>query len=131
MYTSIRNPRITIYNGATKELIGAANFKLTPEAEKALLQLVNYGKVPASLLILDIELFRPAKGYLPPRPFEAYKREGIINALFFESDTGEEIPIEIRIKYTARARSSKPDNLYFYNSVDFGDIEVDSVREIT
>ena len=128
MFTQIKNPHIVIYDGETNELIGIASFKLTLEAKKALLQLVNYGIKPSFLTLLDIDLFQPDKDYVPPIPYEAYNRRGTIYALFTDSNIGKDIPIEIQLKYKARARGSILGDLYHFDSVEFSDVEIESVK---
>ncbi|MBN7772961.1 hypothetical protein [Clostridium aminobutyricum] len=128
MFTKIKDPRILIYDGETDRLIGMASFELTPEAEKALLGLVNYGIKPSTITLLDINLYQPDRTYVPPTPFDAYKREGTIYALFTDSSTGENIPVEIQMKYTARARGNIFETLYHFDSVEFSDIEIESVK---
>ena len=128
MFTQIKNPRIAIYDGETNKFIGVASFKITAEAEKALLQLVNYGTKPSFITLLDIDLYQPDKDYVPPTPYDAYKREGTIYALFTDSSTGKDIPIEIQMKYKARARGNLLGNLYHFDSVEFSDIEIESIR---
>jgi len=128
VFTRIKNPRITIYDGETNQFIGTASFKPTTEAEKALLQLVNYGIKPSSLTLLDVNLYQPDKDYVPPTPYYLYPREGTIYAFFTDSTAGADIPIEIQMKYNARARGTLTGNLYHFDSVDFSDIEIESVK---
>lgn len=129
MYTKISNPEITIYDGKTKELIGTAKFDLPPKAESDLLELVNYNIAPSSLLLLNANLYEPAKNYVRPTPYYKYMREGKIKAFFTDSDTKSQTPIEIIIKYNARAHSTNPMILNFYDSVNFENIEVISVNK--
>lgn len=128
MYKKISNPEITIYDGETKELIGTAKFDLSPRSEYDLLQLVNYNIAPSSLLMLNMNLYDPAESYVRPEPYCRYMREGKIKAFFTDSDTKSRIPIEIIIKYNARANSANPQNINFYDSVNFDNIKVISVN---
>ena len=128
MFTKIEDPRIAIYDGKTNKFIGVASFNLTPESENALLKLVNYGVKPSSMILLDIDLYQPDKDYVPPTPYDAYEREGTIYALFTDYGTGEEIPVEIQMKYKARARGNLLGNLYHFDSVEFSDIDIESVK---
>ncbi|MGE4213915.1 MAG: hypothetical protein AB7E42_03945 [Anaerotignaceae bacterium] len=130
MYTKISNPEIIIYDGETKKLIGTAKFNLSPTAESDLLQLVNYNIAPSSLLLLNASLYEPSKTYLSPTPYFEYMREGRIRALFTDVYTKNQVPIEIIIKYNARANSANPKNQNFYDSVNFYNIEVKSVERM-
>lgn len=130
MYTKISNPEIVIYDGDTNELIGTAKFDLPPKSENDLLDLVNYNIAPSSLLLLNADLYDPAENYVRPEPYYRHNREGKIKAYFTDSDTKNQIPIEIIVKYKARAYSANPKRLNFYDSVNFDDIEVMSVKKI-
>lgn len=130
MFTKITNPVIDIYNGETNQFIGEARFKLSADAEQELLQLVNNNKTPSSLVLMDVDLYQPSESYVPPTPFIAYTRKGILRALFTDFITGELVPIEIRFKYDTRARGNLSGNLYYFNSVEFNNIVVESIQEI-
>jgi len=130
MYTKISNPSIVIYDGKTGELIGTATFKLTGESEKALLNLLNYNVRPTSLTLLDADLYKPSPNYIPPTPYSPYSRRGIIHALFTDAYTGNSVPVEIQLKYDARARGNIAGDLYHFDSVEFGNIDIESVKVI-
>lgn len=128
MYTKMNNPKIIIYDGDTKELIGTAKFDLSPSAENDLLQLVNYNITPSSLLLLNLNLYEPAENYLRPAPYYKYMREGKIKASFTDLYTKNQIPLQSMIKYYVRAHSANAKNLKFYDSVIFDGIEVISIE---
>lgn len=130
MYTKISNPSIVIYDGKTGELIGTATFKLTGESEKALLNLLNYNVQPTSLTLLEADLYKPSPNYNPPTPYSPYPRTGIIHALFTDAYTGKSIPVEIQLKYNAQARGNLTGDLYHFDSVDFSNIAIESVKVI-
>jgi len=130
MYTKIENPSIVIYDGKSNELIGVATFKLNNESERALLDLVNYGVRPTYLTVLDLDLYQPASSYIPPKPFDSYAREGTINASFIDSYSGNPVPVEIRMKYNALARGNLLGNLFHFDSAEFNNIEIESVKII-
>lgn len=79
--------------------------------------------------MLNLNLYEPAESYEIPTPYYEYKREGKITALFSEYYSRNQIPIEIIIKYTARAHSATKGNPNYYDSVKFSNIEVESVQE--
>lgn len=128
MYTQINDPDIIIYDGETRELIGKGRFVLSPSAESALLDLVNYNVQPPTLLLLNAKLYEPADNYSPPIPYKEYTRYGRFTAMFTESYTRKQVPIEIKIKYAARANKVNPVIQNYYDSVVFSDIEVLSVE---
>jgi len=130
MYTKISNPSIEIYNGETNERIGTATFSLTTQAEKELLRLLNYGIPPASLPVLDLNLSQPEKSYVPPEPFHAYERRGTIYATVTDAYTGRLQPVEIQMTYDARARGNLTGDLYHFDSAEFNNIKIESVKVI-
>lgn len=130
MFTQVSIPTIDIFNGETNEFVGEARFNLTQETGDALLQMVNYARVPNSLILLDLDFYRPSANYLPPNMDTPLRRNGIIRALFTEGESGQRVPLEIRFKFRARARSAAQ-NPYFFDSVEYTDLHLDSVREVT
>lgn len=130
MYTKINNPSIVIYNGETNEFIGTATFTLTSKSEEALLQLLNYGIKPSSITVLNLNLYQPSATYIPPTPYNAYRREGTIYASVTDAYTGTAMPVEISIKYDARARGNSLGTLYHFDSAEFSNIEIESVKII-
>ena len=130
MYTKITNPNIVIFDGKTGELIGTATFKLTDESEKKLLNLLNYNIQPPSLTLLDVDLYKPSPNYTPPIPYSPYARKGTIYALFTDAYTGNPVPVEIQLKYNFLTRGNTKGNLFHFESVEFGDIDIQSVKII-
>lgn len=128
MYSRIGNLSMDLYDPETHELLGATTFMLPSSEEKKLLDLVNYGVRPTNLLVVNANLYNPSPNYSPSNPAMPLKRAGVIKALFTESDTKVNIPLEIRIKFDSRVRGVIPGNPYRYSSVDFGNIEVESVK---
>lgn len=129
MFTKIYNLINVVYNGETNELIGSATLDLTPEAEKALLDLVNNGIKPSSLTVLNVNLYQPTESYIPPTdPYKSYSRLGNIHASVIDSVSGESIPVRIQFKFKLRARGVPIGNLYYFNSAIYDDIEIESVN---
>lgn len=129
MFTQVKDPKIVIYDGETNKLIGTAEFSLTTDAEQALLELANYGIKPSSLILMNVDLYQPAKDYVPPTdPFNDYKRESTIYALLTESLTGNNIPIEIKMKYKVRPRVIPLKDSYYLGSTKLSDIKIESVE---
>lgn len=129
MYTGIINPSIDIYDAETNEFLGEARFELSSEAERKLLDLVNDRKPFTSLVVLDLQ-FQPAGGYVPLDPYKMYRFKGLFRALFTKSGTGVSVPIEMRGAFNMRLRSIGSGQRQYLNSVDFSNIEVDSIQEI-
>lgn len=126
MFVKITNPQISIYDAQTGIPVSETRFNLSSDAEKALLDLVNYNKVPPTLLLLDVK-FQPLELYIPPSLHGPVKRIGIIRGLFTDAGSGEMKPVEIRIRYDARARGNLLGDNYFFDSVEYSNIELESV----
>lgn len=129
MYTDIINPTIAIYNGYTNEFIGEAMFNLTPQAEKDLLQLVNYNNIPKSLLLLNLNFYQQSTYFDPPTLDQPANRKGIMRGIFVNT-AGEQVPIEIRLRYDAIAKGNLSGNSSFFESVEYSNINLDSIEEI-
>lgn len=130
MYDKITNTNLNVFSAPTREYVGKFNFVLSSEAESKLLDLLNYGKVPNSLIILDATLYSPPSSYTPPEPFRKYRREGIFSAVAGESSSGAEVPFDIRMRYDMRARVNPAGNLYYYDSMELSNIEIVSVARV-
>lgn len=127
MFIEIIQPNVEIYDGETNKFIGEATYVLPPESEQALLDLINNGIAPTSLLLLDENIYRPARDYIPPIPYKKYKRNGIFHAQVIDSLTGERVPVTIHMRYDAIIRGDLTENPYFYDSVEYSNILVDSI----
>lgn len=132
MYTKLSNPRVVVFDGKTDKLIGTATFKLSDESEKALLNLLNYNEQPSSLTLLDVDLHKPSPNYSPPTPSKSYARKGIIkaNALFTHANSKSLVPVEIQLKYNLLVREDETSNVFHFESVEFDDIVIQSVKII-
>jgi hypothetical protein len=117
-----------VYDVETGKLVGNARFKLSPESEKALLDLVNNGKPPKSLLLINEEVFNTPEDYLPPTGSIPVRREGIFRA-WFRQDDGNTVPIEIRLIFDALVRGSRMPNKYFFDSTQYSNIKIESINQ--
>ncbi|WP_312942343.1 hypothetical protein [Oscillibacter sp.] len=128
MFTQLINPSVDAYNTETGVFLGEARFTPTREAEEALLNWINYGVKPKSLLMLESN-FQPSEQYTPITPNQTYRQNGIFRALVKDGSSGRWFPIEARIAYDWRTRSVEP-GLHF-NSVEFDNLElIDFVESI-
>lgn len=127
MFIQLINPTVDAYNIETGKFIGEARFTPTDKAEKALLDLINFGTPVKSLIMLDSN-FQPSENYVPIIPNKTYHQKGIFRALLKEGDTGEWLPIEMKITYDWRTRSINPGN--YFSSVEFSNIKMDGAAEI-
>ncbi|WP_369281787.1 hypothetical protein [Oscillibacter sp. GMB15532] len=121
MFTQLINPSVDAYNIETGAFWGEARFTPTQEAEQALLDWINYGVKPKSLLMLESN-FEPSEQYVPIVPNQVYHQKGIFRALVKDGSSGRWFPVEARITYDWRTRSVEP-GLHF-NSVEFDNIQI-------
>lgn len=122
MFTQLINPSVDAYNYDTGTFLGEARFKPTLEAEKALLDWINYGVKPNSLLMLESS-FKPSEQYIPIVPNMTYHQKGIFRALLKDGSSGRWFPIEARITYDWRTRSVEP-------GLNFSSVEFDNIQLI-
>ncbi|MPN52052.1 hypothetical protein SDC9_199704 [bioreactor metagenome] len=129
MYDRLTNTNLNVFSAPTKEYVGKFNFVPSNDAESKLLNLLNYNKIPDSLIILNATLYSPPGSYTPPEPFKKYRREGILSAVAGSSNSGNAVPIEIRLKYDMRARVQPDENLYYYDSMELSNIEIVRIEQ--
>lgn len=129
MYDKLTNTNLNVFSAPTDEYVGKFNFVLSDDAESKLLDLLNYNKIPDSLIILNATLYSPPGSYAPPQPFKKYRREGILSAVAGVSSSGNAIPIEIRLKYDMLARVYPAGDLYYYDSMELSNIEIVNITQ--
>lgn len=122
MYTQLRNPCLDAYDVQTGKFIGEARFRPTKEAEKSILDWINYGIQPKSLIMLDSD-FQPAEQCQPITPHKIYHQKGIFKALLKEKGTNEWVPIKVYVTYDWRSRTTEQGN--FIRSVEFENVKID------
>ncbi len=126
LYSQITNPSVIAYDAATGDFLGEARFTLTQQAEKALLDWVNY-RVPIPSFVVVDSTFVPSDKYVPIIPNRTYHQEGIFRALFTRTDTGQKVPIEMRGTYDWRTRSVDPGT--DVESAEFSNIKMNPFQE--
>lgn len=129
MYTKIYNLINVVYDSETNELIGSALLDITPETEKALLDLVNNGINPMALTLQNINLYQPTRTYIPPTdPNKIYGRLGYIYASVVDSVTGKSIPVVIQFKFNFKGQGVPMGNVYYFKDAVYDDIQIESVN---
>jgi hypothetical protein len=130
MYVKIAEPEIAVFD-VDGQFVGLARFQLPSNTESALLDLVNNQKTPQVLFLLNVEMPVASKNYRPPNVNIPIKRKGILRAEFV-ADTGDVSLIEIHITFDSVVRGGeKSEKGYFFNSVQYSNINVDSVNIVT
>jgi hypothetical protein len=130
MFEKIINPSLSVYDGETNKFIGEARFDLLPETENKILQMVNYHKIPHSVILMNLDFVEASGDYVPPVIGKALKQEGIIRAVFIDTANFDQLPIEIRFKYNAKARGYRKNNPYLFDSFELSNIELESIQPI-
>lgn len=128
MYSRIINPTVDAFDFDTGEFLGEARFELTPEAEKTLLDWVNY-RVPIQSFNVINSDFEPSDAYVPIIPNRTYHQQGIFRGLLVQSDTGRSVPVEMRGSYDWKARSVEAGT--FIRSAEYSNVLMDPSQEIT
>ncbi|BAK99910.1 hypothetical protein OBV_27120 [Oscillibacter valericigenes Sjm18-20] len=128
MYNLVTNLVDEIYHGKTGNFLGYATFELPQTEEEKILNLVNYGETPKCLILLNLDVIKTAKDYVPPELIKKYSRAGILRALFRDADSGVLMPIEICLKYDARGRGQETGDIYHFDSVEYSNIEIGEIR---
>ena len=63
------------------------------------MNLINYGETPQTLTLLNTNITKTAKDYVPPELIKKYSRTGILRASFRDKDSGILMPIEIHLAW--------------------------------
>jgi len=130
MYDRITNTSLNIFDRDTGNYIGYARFVLPAESENALLNLVNFGKVPTLLILTNVSLFEPSKSYAVPGASQIVHRNSILNAALRDTDSGEQIPVEIRLKYDVRVKTNPLGSVCYFDAAELSNLVVAGVRAV-
>ena len=122
MYDKLANTSFTIHDGETGNYIGKSHFVLPSDAEMAILNLINYGKVPDVIILTNVTLSNPVAGYTQPSVSDVKKRDSILTAIARDKDSKVWIPIKIRLKFDMMARGNLSKNRYFYDSMELSNL---------
>ncbi|MPM59615.1 hypothetical protein SDC9_106460 [bioreactor metagenome] len=128
MYNLVTNLNIEIHDANTGNFLGYATFDLPQAEEKKLLNLINYGETPQTLTLLNTNITKTAKDYVPPELIKKYSRTGILRASFRDKDSGILMPIEIHLAFDVRGKGRQYANLYHFDSAEYSNIKVDAVK---
>lgn len=120
-----------IFDGNTGEFLGDVFFELSQDEKEKLLRLVNYGKVPESLILLNAQIVGTPEDYKPPELTKAYTRKGILSAHFRDDASGEHVPIELHMKFDVRGRGRRSGDLYHFDSAEYRNITVDQINRLS
>ena len=127
MYTQIKNTSVAAYDIETDKFLGVAHFTLTMSVEQALLDWMNYGIVPRTLVMVESS-FQPSENYVPIVPNETYRQRGIVKASVKDDNTGKWEPVTAHITYNWRTRSREPGNVF--SSIEFSNIRTEGMVSI-
>lgn len=128
MYNMVTKLINEVYDGKTGKFLGYATFELSPADEAKLLDLLNFGKVPQYLTLLNVDIVRTAEDYVPPELTEKYPRAGVLRALFRDDTSGVLMPIEIHFTFDVRGKGQQSGDLYHFDSVEYSNIKVNQIN---
>lgn len=129
MYTRIIIPTIDIYDANTGQFEVTLAVELPHSQEQKLLNLLNRGELFSDLFILNADVANARPGYVPPTIDHPERRVGVLR-LLARDDTGLDVPLEIHLMLTAQARGIYPDDPYRLSSIQYSDIEVESINRL-
>jgi len=130
VYDRITDTTINVFDSNTGSHMGKARFELSPDSEAMLLNLLNYGKIPHQLVLMDVTLYEPAPSYVPPRPYEINHRNSVMSAVARDRYSGEQVPVEVHLNYNSRVRSQITENAYYFECVGVENIQVVDIRQV-
>lgn len=124
MYNKITDSHIDIFDGETGNYMGHSYFTLTQGSERELLDLLNYNKVPDTLVLLDVSLSETSANYIPPELFQKHSRISTLYIDAVDAYSGRLVPIEVVMSYDIIARGHLSGNPYSFESVELGNIKI-------
>lgn len=130
MFTKIINPTLDIYNLNTGQFLGTATFILPPQEEKKILNLLNYGIQPSTVIVVNADLYFSPEDFAPPSIYETLYLTGLFKADFEEEYSKKNIPIEIIATFDFQARSVIPKDQYYFVSGQFSNINIESISRL-
>lgn len=123
MFDRIINPSSDIFDADTGAYIGKAHFSFLGNAERALLDYLNYGLIPTSLLLMDVDIDEVQGAYLVTDPYERNHRAAALYAVARDRDSGLYMPFVMRLRYDTVTRGNLSGNVYHADSVELSNIE--------
>lgn len=129
MYDIVTHLVNEVYDGKTDEFLGYSTFELPTTEERKLLQLVNYGKIPESLILLNVNFSQTPPDYVPPKLTEKAKRRGVLRALFRDKASGVFVPVDIHFTFDVRGRGNLSGDVYHFDSLEYSNIKVDQINQ--
>lgn len=130
MFTKIVNPTLEVYNVNSGQYLGTATFELPPQEEKKILNLLNYGIQPSTVLVVNADLYFSPKDFVPPSIYETLNLKGLFKADFEELYSKKNIPFEIIATFDFQARSVIPKDQYYFVSGQFSNINIESISRL-
>lgn len=128
MFDRVGAPNIDVYERISGVYLGKTVFRLTPDVEQALLQIVNGEGMPKAILLQGVDFFQASDLYVPPNAYERYQQIGVIHAMFRDSETNLWIPTDIYLQYEGQVSEGTFDDMYHFDGVEYSNIEVEDVK---
>ncbi len=131
MFDKVSQAYIDIYDRATDKYLGRYVFKLTPEMERILLDLAHNENKQDKIVVQNVSFTPASDDYVMPLPYEKYSRRGVIQGMFRDRYSLQWIPVEIRTRFNIMARAHPEEGQYYFDSIEFSDIVVESINVLT
>jgi hypothetical protein len=127
MYTQITDSYFDVYDGETGAYMGNSKFTLPQNSEDKLLDLLNYNKVPDSLVLLNVNLSETTQNYIPPELFRKNKRQATLYLDVIDTNSDQIYPFQIHMRYDVVARGRLSGSRYFFDSLGLDNIQIEEV----
>lgn len=127
MYDKVSQPYFEIYDGATNEYLGRAVFRVTLEAEKAILNYARNERQPKRVVLQDVYFYPASSDFIAPLPFQKHSYKGSFKVMLRDRYSQLWTPVEIRVRFNILGRTQPTNNQYHVASVEFSDIVIEGV----
>lgn len=124
MYSKITDSHIDVFDGESGNYMGHSYFTLTQSSERKLLDLLNYNKVPDTLVLLNVAMSKASANYIPPELFQKHSRISTLYIDAVDAYSKRLVPIEIAMSYDVIARGHLSGSPYSFESVELENIKI-------
>lgn len=128
MFDKVAQPQIDMYDGITNKYLGRSVFKVTPEAERAILNFAHNEKNSARVVLEDISLYPATADYTMPLPYKKYSRRGVLRAMLRDRYSLLWTPVEIRARFNIMGRAKPTESRFHFDSLELSDIVIEGMK---
>lgn len=128
MFDKATQPLVEIYDGITNEYLGRSLFRMTPEAENAILSYARNEKGPDRVVLQDVNFYPVSASYVLPSPYKKYSRRGIFKVMLRDKYSLLWTPVEIYAKFNIMGRAQPEKDKYYFPSLEYSDIVIQGMK---